>query len=355
MLFKGFVARIFSQCTQKNLSVLKFADVILVTGGAGYVGSHFVRAFLAENQEEHIVVIDNLSKGHRKALPESNRLTVIVCDIDDSEVVSRAIVDHAVDLVVHFAAKIDVGESQKEPFAFLDNNVVQSIELFKTMESCGVRKIVFSSSCAVYGEPQYLPLDEKHGQMPTSVYGMTKQVVEDILRSFTDSRGWSSVSLRYFNAAGAADDGQCGESHDPEFHLIPNLLKAALGDLKEATIHGTDYETRDGTCVRDYVHVNDLATAHSQAIRVLRGLSKPSAIAVNLGSTEGFTVKEVIDMCQKVTNRQIPRRHAERRPGDPPALIANARLAKELLGWKPTYDLKKIVETAWRWEQARLY
>lgn len=329
--------------------------MILVTGGAGYVGSHFVRALLSENQEERIVVIDNLSKGHRPALPQSDRLSLVVCDIGDSEAISAVMAKHPIDVVVHFAAKADVGESQKDPFGFLQNNVNKSLSLFECMEKHAIRKIVFSSSCAVYGEPRYLPLDEKHEQRPANVYGVSKMAIEHILRSFTGSLGWSSISLRYFNAAGASEDGQCGESHDPEHHLIPNLLKTALGKLEMATIHGNDYQTKDGTCVRDYVHVIDLARAHSQSLKLLRNTQTPSDFAINLGSTQGSSVAEVVDTCESVTQRKIPRKYAPRRSGDPPALVANADLAEKLLGWKPNYDLKKIVETAWRWEQERLY
>jgi UDP-glucose 4-epimerase len=179
--------------------------------------------------------------------------------------------------------------------------------------------------------------------------------IEHILRSLTESLGWSSISLRYFNAAGASEDGQCGESHNPETHLIPNLLRAALAKLEVATIHGNDYQTKDGTCVRDYVHVVDLARAHCLALKLLRNSQTPKAFAVNLGSTQGWTVSEVLSACEKVTQRQIPCRYAPRRSGDPPALVANAELAEQLLGWKPSYNLNKIVETAWRWEQKRLY
>lgn len=354
-ILPAVLARIYFQPTQKQLSVFKFVDVILVTGGAGYVGSHFVRAFLAENQEEQVVVIDNLSKGHQQALPQSDRLSLVVCDIGDREKIGAAITKYAADLVVHFAAKADVAESQRDPFGFLHNNITQSLALFESMEKHNLRKVVFSSSCAVYGEPRYLPLDEKHEQNPANVYGVTKMAIEHILRSFTDSLGWSSISLRYFNAAGADEDGQCGESHDPETHLIPNLLKAAMGKLEVATIHGNDYQTKDGTCIRDYVHVNDLARAHCLAVELLRRRQTPSAFAVNLGSTQGWTVSEVLATCEKVTQRQIPRRYAPRRSGDPPALVANAELAEQLLGWKPRYDLKEIVETAWRWEEKRLY
>jgi UDP-glucose 4-epimerase len=262
---------------------------------------------------------------------------------------------HPIDVVVHFAAKADVGESQRDPFGFLQNNVNKSLALFECMEKHAIRKLVFSSSCAVYGEPRYLPLDEKHEQHPANVYGVSKMAIEHILRSFTGSLGWSSISLRYFNAAGASEDGQCGESHDPEHHLIPNLLKTALGKLEMATIHGNDYQTKDGTCVRDYVHVIDLARAHSQALQLLRNTKMPSDFAINLGSTQGSSVAEVVDTCENVTQRQIPRKYAPRRSGDPPALVANADLAEKLLSWKPSYDLKKIVETAWRWEQERLY
>ncbi len=330
-------------------------SVILVTGGAGYVGSHFVRTYLNRNSKDKVVVIDNLSKGHKEALPISERLSLLVGDIGDPELVEKALLSEKVDAVIHFAGKIEVGESEQDPFSCYDSNVVKSIVLFEAMERCAVRNIVFSSSCAVYGDPQYLPLDEKHQRAPKNIYGTSKQIVEQILSSLSQSSHWSSVILRYFNAAGANKDGELGESHDPETHLIPNLLKAALGRADFATINGTDYETRDGTCVRDYIHVEDLATAHCLALDYLGLLKKPTSLAINLGTSKGYTVAEVLTACEAITGLKVPSKKAPRRPGDAPALVANSTLARELLGWQPAYDLTGIIETAWRWEKNKRF
>jgi UDP-glucose 4-epimerase len=329
--------------------------MILVTGGAGYVGSHFVRTYLDKDPKNQAVVIDNLSRGHKQSLPLSDRLIPVVCDISDSQVVSNIFKQHAIEAVVHFAAKAYVGESQSDPFAYLQNNVAQTIELFKIMEDHAVRKIVFSSSCQVYGEPQYLPVDEKHQLKPTNVYGTSKLIVEETLRSLSDSLGWSSISLRYFNAAGASEGGLYGESHDPETHLIPTLLKVAGGVLDRATIFGTDHATEDGTCIRDYVHISDLAEAHCQSLSFLQASKTARAQSFNLGTTAGASVLAVLQMCENVTARAIPVTMASRRPGDPAAMVANAQLAKQVLNWSTTFDLRRIVETAWQWQKNPKY
>ena len=329
--------------------------MILVTGGAGYVGSHFLKLYLARSKQNQAVVIDNLSRGHKQSIALRDRLFLDACDIADSHAVEKVLKEFSITAVVHFAAYAYVAESQSDPFAYLRNNVVKSISLFESMEKCNVRKIVFSSSCATYGTPEYLPLDEEHRQKPTSVYGATKLIIEQALSSLTDSLGWSSVLLRYFNAAGASEDGEIGESHDPETHLIPNLLRAASGRLEAATICGTDYDTPDGTCIRDYVHVDDLALAHCQALELLQSTKEPTALAINLGTSTGASVLEVLSHCETVTKRPVPTIKGPRRSGDPPALVANSNKAEQILGWKPRHNLRSTIETAWRWEQNRRY
>jgi UDP-glucose 4-epimerase len=324
--------------------------MILVTGGAGYVGSHFLHQY-SKSKQSGVVVVDNLCEGHRQALPENCQF--VECGIGDQKALDKIFSENKIDAVVHFAANAYVGESQEDPFKYLHNNVVQTINLFEAMERHGVRKLVFSSTCATYGVPDYVPLDEGHPQRPVSVYGNTKVIVEKIMQSLAETKQWSFVALRYFNAAGASDDGTIGENHDPETHLIPLALKAALGTIVHLNVLGDDYPTKDGTCIRDYIHVNDLASAHQQALDLLN--SKQSAEFINLGTEHGMSVKEVIDVCAAVTGKKIPIRIAPRRSGDPPVLVANAEKARKLLGWQPRYDLQKIVESAWKWEQNRRY
>lgn len=329
--------------------------MILVTGGAGYVGSHFVRTYLDKDAKHEVTVIDNLSRGHRQSLPLSDRLSLVVSDIADTQVVSDIFKKLPVEAVVHFAAKAYVGESQSDPFGYLQNNVAQTVEFFEVMEKHEVRKIVFSSSCQVYGEPQYLPVDEKHQLKPTNVYGTSKLVVEEVLRSLTDSLGWSSISLRYFNAAGASEDGQYGESHNPETHLIPSLLNVASGALARATLYGTDHPTEDGTCIRDYVHISDLAEAHCQALSFLSTIENPQSLSFNLGTTSGASVLAVLKMCEDVSGSSIAVTKAPRRPGDPAAMVANANMAQQKLNWASRLDLRQIVETAWQWQRNPRY
>jgi UDP-glucose 4-epimerase len=329
--------------------------MILITGGAGYVGSHFVRVYALENPENRAVVLDNLCRGHRDAVYQDERIKFVRADLGDRQAISEILTTYPIDSVVHFAASAYVGESQIDPFKYLRNNVVESLTFFEVLEAHGVRKLVFSSTCATYGDPEYSPMDEKHPQHPKNVYGMTKLMTEQALRSLADTAGWASVSLRYFNAAGASPDGQFGESHEPETHLIPNILKVAVGREKSLTINGNDYETPDGTCVRDYVHVDDLADAHLKALSLLKNESKAQALACNLGTANGASILEVLANCEEVTKRSIAYSFAPRRSGDPAKLVANARLAESLLGWRPAYDLKQIIETAWNWEQHRRY
>jgi len=326
--------------------------MILVTGGAGYVGSHFVREYSRRKSASELVVIDNLSEGHEQAATSAGA-HFVNCSIGDQEKLSQVFSKHEIEAVVHFAASAYVGDSQEHPFKYLHNNVVQSINLFEAMERHKIRRIVFSSTCATYGVPEYVPLDEKHPQRPVNVYGNTKLIIEQILHSLAQTKEWSFVALRYFNAAGADKDGGIGESHEPEPHIVPRALKAALGTLSHVDILGDDYETRDGTCIRDYIHVTDLAAAHLSALNLLK--EKPISECINLGTEYGASVKEVVNICQEVTGRKVPFRIAPRRFGDPPVLVANNAKAKSVLSWQPEYDLKRIVETAWSWEKDRRY
>lgn len=325
--------------------------MLLVTGGAGYIGSHFLHE-ITNTTGESIVVVDNLSEGHEQALPPRN-VTLVKGSIGDTAVLDKVFTEHKIDAVIHFAASAYVGESQQKPFKYLQNNVVKSINLFEAMERHGVRRIIFSSSCATYGNPKSVPLDEQHVQEPINVYGNTKLIVEKILRSLNETAGWSFVALRYFNAAGAAPDGSIGESHDPETHLVPLVLQAASGKIPHITIHGDDYPTPDGTCIRDYVHVCDLAVAHRQALQVVR--EQQVAEFVNIGTEEGASVKELIATCRAVTGINIKEKIGPRRPGDPPALVAKSIKAAQLLGWKPQHNLTSVIQTAWSWERNRKY
>lgn len=327
--------------------------MILITGAAGYIGSHFVRYYLSKPNASEVVAVDDLSEGHIESLPK-DRVHFVRARIQDEEEISRVLDAYSIDAVVHFAASAYVGESQEKPFKYFENNVTGTLELLKMLDKRGIKKLVFSSSCATYGNPNYLPLDENHTQEPVSVYGTTKLIVEEALNALHLATGWSYVSLRYFNAAGADDAGDIGESHDPETHLIPLALKAALGKVKELKVFGDDYDTRDGTCIRDYVHVNDLAEAHCLALDKMESAG-PIAYKINLGTASGVSVREIIDACQKVTGLKVPVNMTARRPGDATGLYANCSLAEELLGWKPKYNLERIIETAFKWEQNQRY
>ncbi len=314
---------------------------LLVTGGAGYVGGHTVRALLDAGHE--VTVYDNLVYGHRESLP---------CELEIGELADRATLDALFgrgrfDAVLHFAAYAYVGESVTEPSKYWRNNVAAGLELLDAMRNHGVDRLVFSSTCAVYGPPTRVPIDEDERKAPESPYGESKLTFERVLASYGTAYGLRSMSLRYFNAAGARPDGSLGEDHDPETHLIPLVLRAAAGRGDNVRVFGTDYPTPDGTCIRDYVHVDDLASAH---VLALDALDAPGAQALNLGTGQGYSVREIIDACRTVTQRPIQVVEAERRPGDPPALYANNRRARETLGWRPRYtDAASIVRTAWAW------
>ena len=327
--------------------------MILVTGGAGYIGSHFIKKYLEAHPDQSVVTVDDFSEGHREAVSYSSRIQVEQANIGDIEAMVALLKNYSVQTVVHFAASCYVGESQQNPAKYFQNNCIHTLNLFEAMARCDVREVVFSSTCATYGNPQYLPMDEAHPQLPINVYGSTKLMTEQALRAYSIAQGWSYVALRYFNASGADESGLIGELHEPETHLIPLVLQAAQGKRDAIQIYGNDYDTPDGTCIRDYIHVNDLASAHIAAINYLR--QHPGGEVFNLGTTTGSSVLEVIDTCEQVTGLTIPRQVVPRRPGDPPVLVANADKAERLLGWKTAYDLPKIVETAWRWEQSARY
>jgi UDP-arabinose 4-epimerase len=319
---------------------------VLVTGGAGYVGSHACKALAHAGYVP--VVYDNLSRGHAWAVKWGS---LERGDLLSPARLAAVIQKHRPVAVMHFAALISVGESVDDPLRYYQNNVGGTINLLEAMRNNGVDRIVFSSTASVYGIPERVPIPETHPQRPLNPYGHSKRMIEQMLSDSAAAFGLKSVSLRYFNAAGADSDGEIGEAHDPETHLIPLVLAAAAGLRARLTIHGTDYSTRDGTCIRDYVHVADLADAHVLALGYLA--TKSGASAFNLGNGEGFTVREVIAAAQKVTGLKIPLREGPRRPGDPPSLVANAASARRNLGWKPRYrDLEVIIGTAWRWLQS---
>jgi len=323
------------------------SGTVLVTGGAGYIGSHTVRR-LARNGYQ-VAVFDNLSKGHRWAVPQD--VPLIVGDIADAAHVAMTIRQFHVTSVVHFAAFSLVGESMIEPRAYYTNNVIGTLHLLDAMRAAGVDRMVFSSSAAVYGEPASVPIDEDSALAPTSVYGRTKMVIEGILHDYVAAYGFRSVSLRYFNAAGADPNGGNGEDHDPETHLIPLILQAAAGRRPSVSVFGSDYPTADGTCVRDYIHVNDLADAH---VLALESLERHTEATYNLGNGEGFSVRQIIETAQRVVGHEIPTLESGRRAGDPAVLVASNRRACSELGWTPTLaDLEVIVRTAWNWEQHR--
>lgn len=315
---------------------------ILVTGGAGYIGSHVARALASSGHE--VAVLDNLCSGHPEAI---HGIPLIVGDIRDHKLVQRAIKDSGCEAIMHFAALTNVEESVNDPEKYIQENVNGTIAILNSMCEARVTKFVFSSSAAVYGLSSNTPLNEESPLWPDSPYGCTKVMVEAALGEYARRYGLAFASLRYFNAAGAAPDGEFGEDHEPETHLIPRALNVALKKAKEVHIYGTDYPTPDGTCIRDYVHVSDIADAH---IATLRHLVTGKGFAYNLGSGHGFSVQEVIEACRRVTGHPIPTMVGERRPGDPARLVADASRARLSLGWKPQFvELDAIVQTAWRW------
>jgi len=317
---------------------------ILVTGGAGYIGSHAVRLFLARGHD--VWVYDNLSMGHRASVP-ADRL--VEGDLSEQQRLDHVLVMHRIEAVVHFAAFAMVGESVTHPAKYYQNNLVNTLNLLEAMRRHRIGRIVFSSTCATYGVPEQVPITEEEKQVPINPYGNTKLAVEHALADYAAAYGWGFAALRYFNAAGAAPDGSIGEDHDPETHLIPIVLQAVLGQRPAVEVFGTDYPTPDGTCIRDYIHVDDLADAHLLA---LEALGPGKALRYNLGTGRGYSVREVIRAAEEVTGKKVPVKEGPRRAGDPPALVAGADKVRRELGWKPRYtELRSVVETAWNWHR----
>jgi len=318
---------------------------ILITGGAGYIGSH--TAYELNKNGYNCIIFDNFSEGNREFVKDYEIYEGDLKNIDD---IKKVFQENKIDAVVHFAAYARVEESFQEPYKYFQNNVVNTIKLLDTMLEFDVKKIVFSSSCATYGIAQYVPIDEEHPQAPINPYGVTKYLVEQILKEYDTKFGLKSVSLRYFNAAGASEETELGEKHKIETHLIPLLLKTLTAENKSFTIKGTDYETPDGTCIRDFIHVSDLASAHRLALELL--FNGTDSDCFNLATGKGYSTKEVINAVEKVAGKKIQIVESDRRPGDPPMLYADYKKAKKILGWEPKYiNIPDIIKTAWRWHQ----
>jgi UDP-glucose-4-epimerase GalE len=320
---------------------------VLVTGGAGYIGSQTAKALSRAGYQP--VVVDNLTTGHRWAVRWG---PLVQADLEDKDSLRAVFRSYQIQAVIHFAACAYVGESMHSPALYFRNNTVNTLNLLDVMLEQQVNTIVFSSTCAIYGEPQQIPIPEEHIQRPISPYGESKLMVERILQWYGRSYGLAWASLRYFNAAGADLDAELGEDHDPETHLIPRAVAVALHELPLLEIYGTDYDTSDGTALRDYIHVCDLSSAHISAMRHL--LNGEQGLALNLGTGSGYSVREVVSMVEKVTGREVTVKECARRPGDPPALVADPHKALRLLGWRARHSsLQSIVETSWRWQSKR--
>ena len=320
---------------------------ILVVGGAGYIGSHMVQRLGDEGAQ--VTTLDNLVSGHRDAVLGGE---FVAGDMADRALLDSLMAVRKFDAVMHFASYIEVGESVRLPAKYYRNNVANTLTLLEAMQRAGIDRFIFSSTAAIFGTPQYTPIDEQHPRVPINPYGRTKLMVEDILGDYTRAYGLRAVCLRYFNAAGADPAGRLGERHDPESHLIPLALQTAAGRRSAISMFGTDYDTPDGTCIRDYVHIADLCDAHWRALQSL--LEGGSSAAYNLGNGEGFSVREVIETVRRVTGRSFVVKEEARRAGDPPRLVANAHAARTQLGWTPRYPaLETIVEHAWNFERAR--
>lgn len=317
----------------------------MVVGGAGYIGSHVVKLLQETNHE--FIVFDNLSTGHDDAVPQKK---LIIADLSDPEKINCCFENNAIDTVMHFASSIAAGESVVDPAKYYRNNVVNTINLLDAMRKNCVNKIIFSSTAAVYGDPIETPISIHHPRNPVNPYGKSKAMVEQIIEDYSAAYGLQYIFLRYFNAAGADPSGTIGERHDPETHLIPLALQVAKGDKKELLIYGNDYDTKDGTCIRDYVHVCDIAKAHLLATDYLNQTKKSACF--NLGTTTGHSVKEVIDTVERVTGKKLNTRFVDRRPGDASALVADSKEANTFLKWNPVYTkLDDIVRDAWCFEK----
>lgn len=318
---------------------------ILVTGGAGYIGSHMVKILLSHGSD--VTTIDDLSSGHREAVTGGEFL---LGDIGDTTRLNDILRPGRFDAIMHFASFIQVGESVRDPAKYYRNNLTATIVLLDAAVAVGIKRFIFSSSAAIFGEPKYTPIDEAHPTQPINPYGFSKLAVERVLADYDRAYGLRSVCLRYFNAAGADPEGGMGECHEPETHLIPLVLQAASGRRPAVSVYGHDYPTPDGTCVRDYIHVTDLCDAHLLALKYLEQTNQSAAF--NLGNGSGFSVNEVIRAAEKVSGRSVPVKRADRRPGDPAVLVADATKAATELGWRPQFNaLETIVSHAWRWEQ----
>ena len=319
---------------------------VIVTGGAGYIGSHIVKKL--EAMDQRTIVIDDLSEGNREAVRSSE---LIVGDFSDPDVLKRAMEGIDPPFIVHMAASCQVGESVVNPSKYYENNLLRSLKMLNFLAERKIRGIIFSSSAAVYGEPKEVPIKENHPTVPTNPYGETKLAFEKALEWYRKSYGIGYISLRYFNAAGADPEGDLGEDHREESHLIPRLLLAALKMIKHVEIFGDDYPTFDGTCIRDYVHVSDLAEAHILAVDLLARKTNTGEV-LNIGNGEGFSVDEIVEAAREVTGREIPIVYGKRREGDPAILVASSKKIADMLGWRPRYpSLGDIIESAWRWHR----
>jgi UDP-glucose 4-epimerase len=326
------------------------SPTILVTGGAGYIGSHAVRALCQGGY--NVVILDNLVYGHRDVAERVLQVPLIEGDISDRTFLDRVFAEHNIQAVMHFAAYAYVGESVSNPSKYYWNNVAGTLTLLDAMVAADVKQIVFSSTCATYGVPQAVPITEDHPQSPINPYGTSKLMVEKILQDYDVAYGLRSVRFRYFNAAGADPSGELGEDHQPETHLIPLVLMTALGRRPSISVFGTDYPTPDGTCIRDYIHVSDLADAHVLGLQHL--MKGGQSEIFNLGNGNGFSVREVIEAAKAVTGKPIAVVESDRRPGDPPALVGSSVKAREVLGWNPQYaDINDMIRHAWQWHQQR--
>ncbi len=318
---------------------------ILITGGAGYIGSHVVRELF---NDHNIIVYDDLSKGHKESLPSN--VTFIQANLSETQKLDQVFQKYKINSLLHFASFIEVNESVNDPKKYFENNVTNGLNLLNCMIKNNVKKIIYSSSAGIYGNPIKIPIDEDSETIPNNPYGLTKLMFEQILQKYNKAYQLNSVCLRYFNAAGAHISSEIGEDHKPESHLIPLVLQTALGLRPVIKIFGTDYKTKDGTCIRDYVHVTDLAQAHILALNHLE--NNEGYFYYNLGNENGFSVKEIIDIVSDITKIDVPFEKTDRRLGDPAILIASSKKIKKELNWKPKYnDIKTIIKTAWQWHQ----
>ncbi|MBE7383149.1 MAG: UDP-glucose 4-epimerase GalE [Leptolyngbya sp. SIO1E4] len=323
---------------------------ILVTGGAGYIGAHAVLALEAAGYS--VIILDSLEYGHRELVEQHSQAQLIVGKTTDRALLDQIFQTYDIRAVMHFAAYIAVGESVKHPAEYYHNNVIGTLTLLEAMLAANIKRFVFSSTCAIYGPPKTVPIPEDHPKNPISPYATSKLMVEQMLQDFTEAYGFNAVVFRYFNAAGADPHGRLGEDHQPETHLIPLVLMTALGHRQSISMFGTDYDTPDGTCLRDYIHVSDLSSAHVLGLDYL--LQGGSTVFINLGNGNGFSVREVIETARQITGKAIPAVECDRRPGDPPSLVGSSDQARSLLNWQPQYpDLKSIISHAWQWHLKR--